>query len=170
MTQSFSLDPLCTSDSPRTSTDKHNSNITLTSRPDWNRAITPKKFPKAAFLTSFWREKKKRRLKIHFTERLSFMSNYSSNQWNKMAGRRSLEHPAMWRLPTEMHPPARCFRTVLDCLSQRQISAKIGPDDNVINCQCSQILPLFHSSHFSLQQEAQNYCIQAPSLQRTENG
>lgn len=57
--------------SPRT--DTPDSRVTFTSRPDWNRAITPKKFPKAAFLTSFWEgKKKKKRVKIYFPEKLDF--------------------------------------------------------------------------------------------------
>lgn len=84
------LEPLLTNNK------NNDGNVTLTSRPDWNRAITPKKFPKAAFLTSFWKGKNSG-IKTQPPEKLHLIFSYASDLWNKVAGRFSLEHPARWR-------------------------------------------------------------------------
>lgn len=98
--------------SPRSRTD---SSVTFTSRPDWNRAITPKKFPKAAFLTSFWKEKK-RKIGKNLLSWEARAHRQLHNQWSKMAGKSSLEHPTMGREHTEKQPPTQCLRTVLQYL------------------------------------------------------
>lgn len=68
---------------PRTRTITPDSSITFTSRPDWNRATTPKKFPKAAFLTRFWKEKKIGKTLL-FPERLDFTCyKISGARWQK---------------------------------------------------------------------------------------